>query len=118
MEYVLTEEDRIAMTRMEALMREEQAVEEVKRKQVLAQVKELCSRRAFKDIEKEIRDCSYTHDYQIADVPLGTEQNDVASWGKHFVNQTTNGGYSGDDYAGTVSIPLKDGRYFQFSYSM
>lgn len=59
-----------------------------------------------------------TCDYQIAGTPIGREQDEEGPWGKHFVNQTTNGGYTGDEYAGTVSIPLGDGRFFQFGYSM
>lgn len=118
MGFELSEEDRVAMVSWEALLREEQDAEELKRKNVLSQVERLASKRVFKEIQVELADCSNTFDYQIAEVPVGKEQDDGASWGKHFVNQTTNGGYSGDDYAGTISIPLKDGRYFQFGYTM
>jgi hypothetical protein len=66
----------------------------------------------------ELKECSYTFDYKFAAIPRGHEQNDGASWGNTFVNQTTNGSHTGDEYAGTVSIPLGDGRFFQFGYSM
>lgn len=35
-----------------------------------------------------------------------------------WVNQTTNGGHLGDDFAGTVCIEIKKGKYLKFNYSM
>lgn len=35
-----------------------------------------------------------------------------------YVNQTTNGGHSGDDYAGTYDIKINDSKYLRVEYSM
>lgn len=41
------------------------------------------------------------------------------SWTDHeYVNQTINGGYSGDEYAGFTYVPISDGLYLHFSYWM
>ena len=78
----------------------------------------IVSAEVFADIVEELTAGGYMFEYRIASAPKGREQDDGAAWGKHYVNQTTNGGFIGDDYAGTVSIPLGGGRYFQFVYSM
>lgn len=44
----------------------------------------------------------------------GTKQSQPNVW----VDQTTNGGYSGDSFAGTVSIKLKRGKFLEWDYSM
>lgn len=44
----------------------------------------------------------------------GTKQPQPHVW----VNQTTNGGYTGDSFAGTVSIKLKKGKFLELDYSM
>lgn len=35
-----------------------------------------------------------------------------------WVNQTTNGGYTGDTFAGSVCVQLKPNKYLKFYYSM
>lgn len=35
-----------------------------------------------------------------------------------WVNQTTNGGYTGDTFAGTVCVKINEEKYFKFHYSM
>jgi hypothetical protein len=84
---------------------------------VLDQVMAMVSPEAFVQIKDAISDSSYTHSYLIADAPLGEPQDDSYALGDVYVDQTTNGGMSGDDFAGTMSMPLPDGRYFQFSYA-
>ena len=37
---------------------------------------------------------------------------------EEWVNQTTNGGYSGDDFGGTIYFKLSENRYLCFHYSM
>jgi len=118
MGFVLTEEDAAAMAGMEKQMMEEMTKESQRQQDVLAAIKEVVKPEVYDEIITEIQSDGYTFDFKIADAPIGTEQDDGASWGKHFVNQTTNGGFTGDEYAGTVSIPLGDGRFFQFSYTM
>jgi len=35
-----------------------------------------------------------------------------------YIKQTINGGYTGDEFAGTCAIKISDKEYFQFNYSM
>ena len=118
MQIALTEQDRAAMAGMDALLLAEEQAEEQKRRDVLAEVERVVRADVYSAILAELADSSYTFDYKIAGAPIGREQDEGGAWGVHFVNQTTNGGHSGDEYAGTVSIPLGDGRFFQFGYSV
>lgn len=88
-----------------------------KNKAVLDQVQALVSPEAFQQIKDTLCDSGYTHGYLIADQPLGEPQDDGFVLGDVYVDQTLNGGFSGDDYAGTMSMPLHAGRYFQFNYA-
>lgn len=87
---------------------------------VLNTVKEFLSKDQFDDIVNLLEECTNTYDYSIEDDPKGDYQkeedypNIVGIW----VNQTTNGGYSGDEFAGTISVKLSNDKYFQFYYYM
>ncbi len=68
----------------------------------------------------EMEDCYYSP--SIVDKPKGEKQIITDSEGdllkEEWVNQTTNGGYTGDDFAGTIYFKLSEGRYLEFHYSM
>ena len=82
-------------------------------------VKPLASEDEFNDILDILAECDDTYDYSIEDKPKGKYQEEDYDFIKGaLVNQTTNGGYTGDEFAGTVSIKLPNGKYFQFYYSM
>lgn len=98
-------------------MHREMAEQRDQEKAVLDQVRAMVSPEAFGEIVDAISDSGHTHSYLIASAPLGEPQDDDFSLGDVYVDQTTNGGMSGDDFAGTMSMPLPDGRYFQFSYA-
>lgn len=118
-EYEISELDRAAMAAADAAHVEHERREEQRRQSVLAEVKRVVSEKVYAEIVEELaEEGTYTFDYEITASPVGREQDDDAAWGKTYVNQTTNGGYAGDEYAGTVSIPLADGRFFRFGYSM
>lgn len=57
---------------------------------------------------------------EIVRLPVGNFQEE--KYGRSikgiWVNQTTNGGYSGDSFAGTVCVELKPGRFLKFAYAM
>jgi hypothetical protein len=93
--------------------------EHAKEQAVLDQVRLLVSAPVFSQIEEALYDGDYTstHGYQIAATPLGEPQDEGYALGDVFVDQTTDGGLSGDEFAGTVSMPLPDGRFFQFYYA-
>jgi len=87
---------------------------------ILEQVKKLVSSNALSEIECIIEESENTYDYSIEKEYKGElekqDQDDEIKY--YYVDQTTNGGYSGDDFAGTISIPLPNGLFFQFHYSM
>lgn len=114
----LTEQERAdAIAELDLLAAEAKAEDE-RQQFVLDQVKASFSENAYAELLEYIAECSSVHSFHITDTPEGHGQDDGAAWGKQFVNQTTNGGYTGDEFAGTVSIPLGNGKYFQFGYSM
>ena len=85
---------------------------------VLEVVKSVFSRDEFNDILSILEECDDTYDYSIEDSPKGDYQEEDHDFIKGaWVNQTTNGGYTGDEFAGTVSIKLPNDKYFQFYYS-
>lgn len=84
---------------------------------VLDVVQGMVTPEAFQQIKDTLSDSGYTHSYVIADTPLGEPQDDDYVLGTVYVDQTTCGGLSGDEYAGTMSMPLTTGRYFQFCYA-
>lgn len=88
-----------------------------KNQDVLRQVQALVNPAAFQQIKDSISDSGYTHTYQIVDIPSGKAQDDGFVLGAVFVDQTGCGGISGDDYPGTMFMPLGQGKYFQFDYS-
>ena len=87
---------------------------------VLNIAKGLLSKDEFDDVKLLIDDSVTTSDYSIEDEPKGEYQknSDYPDIKGYFVNQTTNGGYAGDEYAGTISVNLSNGKYLQFHYSM
>lgn len=89
-------------------------------KTVLAIVSGKVSKGEYQDILVVIEESDHTFDYKIVSEPKGNYQSDeeLKVLGGMWVNQTTNGGYTGDEFAGTISIELPNKEYFQFSYSM
>ncbi|MFJ7794639.1 hypothetical protein [Pseudomonas sp. NPDC096950] len=84
---------------------------------VLDQVQALVSPEAFQQIQETLSDSEYTCDYQIVGQPVGVAQDEGYVLGDVFVNQTMNGGFTGDEYAGTICMPITADSYFQFHYT-
>lgn len=74
----------------------------------------------FEDLKELIHDSDTTSYYSIEAKPKGEYQvdSDYNFLKGYWVNQTINGGYVGDEYAGTISVKLLNDKYFQFHYSM
>lgn len=104
--------------KVEALEAEQQ--EHIKNNDVLAVAKSRLSPNAYKDLQSIIVDSENTYAYSIEKAPKGKfqEHGGFKEITGIWVNQTTNGGMSGDDFAGTVSVELNDKSYFQFHYSL
>ena len=84
-------------------------------------VKPLLSEKKFKDILQLLEDSDWTYSYSIEDKPKGEYQDESDDYPEikgYWANQTTNGGYDGDDFKGTVSVELINDRYFHFHYCM
>lgn len=84
-------------------------------------VKPLLSEKQFNDVLQLLEDSDWTYSYSIKDKPKGEYQEDPDDYPEikgYWADQTINGGYTGDDFQGTVSVKLSDGRYFEFHYSM
>lgn len=65
----------------------------------------------------EFEDCYFNP--QIVDNKVGQHQEvDGELIKEEWVNQTTNGGFTGDDFAGSIYFKLKNGKYLEFGYSM
>lgn len=87
---------------------------------VLRAVRGLVRRHVYRDILAYIKDCDYTSMFSIERQPCPASQlQDQVEYAfkRAFINQYRNGGYSGDDFGGWISIPLNAGRYLQFHYS-
>lgn len=74
----------------------------------------------YADISQIIKDSDYTYSYRLTEEPIGKYQCEDCYGGikGYWVNQTTNGGYSGDEFAGSISIKISEGEYLTFNYSM
>lgn len=53
-----------------------------------------------------------THDFSFVSEPDGEYQDRYG----YYVDQYCNGGYTGDEYSGSICFPLKNGKYFKFTY--
>lgn len=82
---------------------------------LLEAVKAMVGPDVFAQVEDEIRSAENTYDYEIVDEPAGHPQDNGFALGDVYVDQSC--GMCGDDYSGTVALPLPDGRYFQFSFN-
>jgi hypothetical protein len=88
--------------------------------EVLDLVKSKLSEEAFDDVKYQLELSENTYNYKITDKPKGHFQKDSDLFIIEgvWVDQTTNGGYTGDTFAGTVSIKLNENEYFEFNYYM
>lgn len=114
----LSEKDRAAMAAMDAAINVEHRTQGAIDDVVLGEVRAAVSADVFAAIQQEFHECSHVFDFAIANTPKGEPQDDGAPWGMTYVNQTLNGGYTGDSFGGTVSIPLGNGKFFQYGYAM
>jgi hypothetical protein len=89
--------------------------QQAKNEPLLAMVKELVGLEVFAQVEDEIVSAENTYDYEIVNEPAGHPQDNGFALGDVYVDQSC--GMSGDDFSGTVALPLPDGRYFQFSFN-
>jgi len=98
---------------------EMEMLENEKNLKILEDIKLKVSDDIYQEILIIIEESEHTYNFQILDKPKGKFQEDDFEYlGGFWVDQTTNGGYDGDSYAGTVSIKIDEDEYLQFNYSM
>lgn len=107
-----------AMAEMESTWREEAEKEQIEQQEVLDTIKSKVSEEFFKEILEELKESGHTYSFIVTDRPKGELIDDMEYDHVKYVDQTTNGGYTGDEYAGTVSIKISENEYFQFCYEM
>tara|TARA_R110002124_G_scaffold128157_8_gene288572 strand:+ start:805 stop:1125 length:321 start_codon:yes stop_codon:yes gene_type:complete len=95
----------------------EQKEHDAKNQAVLDKVKALVSPEAFEQIEESLSEYGFAHSYKIVGKPVGRAQDEGFVLGEVYVDQTTNGGFSGDDFAGSVCMPIAADCYFQYAYN-
>lgn len=113
----ITEDDLRIMAEHNHAMNEYYRKEGEQRTAVLNEVRTLVTGEVFAEIESAIRDSEQTFFFQIVDKAEGDPQDDGYSF-QVYINQTVHGGHTGDEYAGTVCIPLPNGRFLKFEYAM
>ena len=113
------EEEQKAFKGYQQVMIDEDAKQQAEKDKCLVFVKNLVSKPKFDEILEVIEESGCTTEFKLKNKPLGEYQDEDLEFLKgYYVDQTTDGGYIGDDFAGTVSIEYNDEQYLQFSYSM
>jgi hypothetical protein len=85
---------------------------------VMAQVSTLVSPEVLTEIKDIIGESGVTERFAVVSAPVGSPQDDNFSLGPVYIDQYCNGGFTGDDYAGSICLPLGAGMYLQFHYVM
>jgi hypothetical protein len=113
-------EESMILSAADLTWKEEMENETREQNKVLDILRTKVSDEFFKEIQFDLNESGYTHSFKIVDTPIGDILESVEYYHikEIYVNQTVNGGYTGDEYEGTVSIKISENEYFQFSYSM
>lgn len=115
-EGIFTKEDKQDLKEATEEYNKELEEENKRDSESMESVKQMVSEKVFKQIEREIEESSNGWDFEIVKKPLGDNQDyeDCEVW----VNQTTNGGYSGDEFAGTCYFKIGKNKYLRWNYAM
>ena len=115
-EQVFSEEDEKAIA--EGMVEYDKELEkEIKRdNDFMESVRKMVSEEVFKQIEEELEESSGGDGFEIVNNPSGENQDYKDR--EVYVNQTTNGGYSGDEFAGDCYFKIGENKYLRWSYAM
>ncbi len=101
------------------IMAEAEIELEGNKNKTLAYIKNKVPKELYDDILEYIEDSGWVTDFSIIDTPIGTSQEEDFEFLKEvYVDQTTNGGFTGDEFAGTICIKIADKEYLKFHYEM
>ena len=101
-----------------AALDEIEAAARANREEILGVVKARVSPDVYSDIEECIEESGHTHSFSIVAASCGAVQSDDYAFGDYYVDQYDNGGISGDDFAGSICIPIGEGQFLLFHYEM
>jgi len=118
-EYVgMTKEEKALETEARyETMRIEEAEEYAKQAKLMKRVKKRVTASWYQSVLDYMEDCEYTYEFSIVDTPTGTRQSEGYRFSYVYLDQYSNGGYSGDDFARVICIPIRGGLYLKFHYS-
>jgi hypothetical protein len=116
-EFMTKEEMEIERKACEEAMREADNKEVAKQAKILKRIKKRVSASWYRSIIEFLEDNDFTHNFAITDKPAGKRQKETYRFSHSYIDQYSNGGFSGDDFAGQASLPIRDGLYFSFHYS-
>jgi len=111
----LTKEESERMAQEEITIIKEIAKENKKDLDFFNSQKKYLSEDQLYYLEEEIKGCDYIGNFKIISKPIGNKQQEQGF--DMWVNQTTNGGYTGDEFRGDCCILMSNGKYLQWSYS-
>ena len=87
----------------------------------LAYVKSQVLENMYTDIIDYIGSCGYCDNFWITEIKPNDKDRQTEDFDdltELLVDQYRNGGYSGDDFAGSVNISINEREYLKFHYSM
>ena len=88
--------------------------------EIFSQIRALVSDIVYEDIKQSMQDADNAYGFSIVDKPIGNFQQEdyFNELQGQWVDQTTNGGYTGDEFAGTICIQITKDKYFKYHYYM
>lgn len=107
------------MDNHERMMREADAAHQKNIDDVLAAIKPKVSDNFYKGLMRLIKESEYVHSLKIVQQPEGDKQTEY-DYGPidHVFNKQWEVGDSGDSFNGITCVPLPDGMFLKFSYSV
>ena len=86
---------------------------------VLELIEKQVTKEDYQKILNSIEDSETTYDYKILTEAKGLEIiDDKYTHGLSRVEQLTNGGMIGDEFAGNIYIPISEKEFFKYTYSI
>lgn len=116
----MTEEEHLEIMRQGQEAEREYHQEQARlRNEALAHVASVVDPRKLQHIKEYIAESDITTAFAIVD-QHGGQRDECSGYAFRYVylDQYSNGGYSGDDFSGWVWIPLPGGKYLKFHYAM
>lgn len=96
--------------------------EHQKKLKCLEFVKQQVSKEMYEDILHYIQECDQTEGFEITSKEPSSEclqtESGYECLKEAWVDQYTNGGYTGDHYEGCVHLKINQSEYLKFHYSM